>query len=116
MKRSYSAITIFSFLFMTVFIAQSGWPVQAAAEELTPAQQRAVDEAVRKYLEQQGVPGGGGTQVSPPPGAADESDSKSLKQLGKPRSQSQYDSTMEGSGTLIFARPFVSSPKAIVGG
>ena len=69
MNRPYAVITILSFMFMTVFTIQSGWSVQAAAEELTPAQQRAVDEAVRKYLEQQGVPGGEGTQVSPPPGA-----------------------------------------------
>lgn len=89
----------------------------AAAEELTPEQQRAVEKAVQEYLQERGMTGGGMSQV-PPPGAAPSGEQKRrLEDLSVPRDAGQkYGSTMEGSGKLIYARPFVASPKAILGG
>lgn len=46
-----------------------------------------------------------------------EPEEKRLEELGKPREiRRQYNALMEGSGKLIYARPFVASPKAILGG
>ena len=46
-----------------------------------------------------------------------EPEEKRLEQLSKPREAKQeYNALMEGSGKLIYARPFVASPKAILGG
>lgn len=89
----------------------------AAAEELTPEQQRAVEKAVQEYLQERGMTGGGMTQAPPPSGVLRQEQGRRLEQLSQPRSSGQkYSSTMEGSGQLIYARPFVASPKAIVGG
>jgi len=92
-------------------------------EELTPAQQEAVRKAVQDYLENRGSGEGGMTQVDSPGTAATPptpltpTSGKRLQDLGASRGASQkYNSTMQGSGNLIYARPFVSSPKAIVGG
>ena len=100
--------------FMLCFIS-NGSLMPAYAEPLTPEQQKAVEDAVRAYMQQQNTSGAG----APPPPAGTMSDTETtrLDQLGQPRSQGKkYGSTMEGSGKLIYARPFVASPKAIVGG
>lgn len=89
----------------------------AAAEELTPEQQRAVEKAVQEYLQQRGLTESGMTGARPPSEAPSGGQKKRLEDLAAPRSAGQkYGSTMEGSGQLIYARPFVSSPKAILGG
>lgn len=88
----------------------------AQAEELTAAQEEAVRKAVQQYLREQGATGGGMTQI-PPPAGAPSGQPKRLEQLSEPRTPGKrYGSTMEGSGQLIYARPFVSAPKAILGG
>jgi hypothetical protein len=84
-------------------------------EELTPAQQEAVKKAVDKYLNQQrqAPP----TFAAPPTQRPGEPINETLGELSQPRTpDKKYGSTMQGSGGLIYARPFVSSPKAIVGG
>lgn len=89
----------------------------ARAEELTPEQQEAVRKAVQEYLREREGAGGATTEVPPPSGPPARKESKSLKELSQPRDiQQKYGSTMEGSGGLIYARPFVAAPKAIVGG
>ncbi len=94
-----------------------GMPAPAAAEDLTPEQQRAVEKAVQEYLQQRGLTGDGMGQASPPGGPPSATQKKRLEDLAAPRSVGQkYGSTMEGSGKLIYARPFVASPKAILGG
>ena len=91
----------------------------AGAEELTPAQQDAVKKEVQRILREQGY-GGGMTQTDPPStdlGRPATSSGKRLEQLSQPRDiGKKYDSSMEGSGRLIYARPFVAAPKAILGG
>jgi hypothetical protein len=84
-------------------------------EELTPAQQEAVRQAVEEYLKQQhqAPP----TFAAPPTQRPGEPPRETLGELSEPRTpDKKYGSTMGGSGGLIYARPFVSSPKAIVGG
>lgn len=99
-------------------------------EALTPAQQEAVRQAVQDYLKGQRSPEAGmppmeqsGTGIAPPTYAAPptqrpgEPVKETLGGLSQPRTpDKKYGSTMQGSGQLIYARPFVSSPKAIVGG
>ena len=66
-------------------------------------------------------PGGPARGPVPAPSPLDptgpEPEGKRLEKLSKPRDiGDKYGSTMEGSGQLIYARPFVASPKAILGG
>lgn len=95
-----------------------GFTSQLAAEELTPAQQEAVQKAVQEYLKEKGYTDSGMPPAGPGgPTAPRKTRERSLEQLSKPKSAGEkYGSTMEGSGKLIYARPFVSSPKAILGG
>ncbi|WNM59548.1 porin [Candidatus Nitrospira allomarina] len=87
-------------------------------EALTPAQQEAVRQAVQDYLQGQGTPEAARPPMPQPGTAPDPPDSgKNLQDLGAIKGKRQKaDSSMQGSGGLIYARPFVSSPKAIVGG
>lgn len=87
-------------------------------EALTPAQQEAVRQAVQDYLKGQGTPETARPPMTQPGTAQDPPDSgKNLQDLGTFQGKRQKaDSSMQGSGGLIYARPFVSSPKAIVGG
>ncbi|RMH37362.1 MAG: hypothetical protein D6690_03055 [Nitrospirae bacterium] len=86
-----------------------------ANDDLTPAQKEAVRKAVEEYLRQQ--QGQAPPAVGAPPTAAPVTGGKRLEELATPRAAGQkYGSTMQGSGGLIFARPFVAAPKAIVGG
>lgn len=87
-------------------------------EALTPAQQEAVRQAVQDYLQGQGTPEAARPPMPQPGTAPDPLDSgKNLQDLGTLQGKRQKaDSSMQGSGGLIYARPFVSSPKAIVGG
>jgi hypothetical protein len=84
-------------------------------EELTPAQQEAVKHAVDEYLKRprEAPP----TFAAPPTQSPGELPRDTLGEMSQPRTQDKkYGSTMQGSGQLIYARPFVSAPKAIVGG
>ncbi|PJA77994.1 MAG: hypothetical protein CO149_06445, partial [Nitrospirae bacterium CG_4_9_14_3_um_filter_51_5] len=109
MKKYAIGVLVTLFLFPTL-------PALSAPgeEELTPAQQEAVKKAVDEYLNRpRETPP---TFVAPPAPPAAPS-AKTLQQLGTIDSKRQkYGSTMQGSGALIYAKPFVSSPKAIVGG
>ena len=94
----------------------NGFVGQAHAQPLTPEQKQAVADAVKEYMQQQQSMRESGAPP-PPSGTISDSEKSRLDQLGQPRSPgNKYGSTMEGSGKLIYARPFVSSPKAIVGG
>ena len=116
-------ITFWALVALLTFpMFNGGYLTAKAAEEdeLTPAQQEAVKRAVQRYLEEnqlgetrpqmeqrQKEMGGGGPSER----------RESLSDLNKPRElHGKYDSSMEGSGTLIYSRPFVASPKAILGG
>ncbi|MDH4193799.1 MAG: hypothetical protein OEY80_13450 [Nitrospirota bacterium] len=110
MKRHLIGALMALFLFPT-FSAFSA----PGEEELTPAQQEAVKKAVEEYLNQQrqAPP----TFAAPPTQLPGEPPKETLGELSQPRTpDKKYGSTMQGSGALIYARPFVSSPKAIVGG
>ncbi|MEO8327976.1 MAG: hypothetical protein ABI618_19165 [Nitrospirota bacterium] len=106
-----------------VLMALSVFPAfpafSASGEEaLTPAQQEAVRQAVQDYLTGKGAPEAGMPPMAQPGTAPDSpSSGKNLQELGTLGGKRQKaDSAMSGSGSLIYARPFVSSPKAIVGG
>ena len=90
-------------------------PPSSGAETLTPAQQEAVKQEVQRILQEQGYAGDRPAASTPP------SPSPSMRRLDDLHKQTrtgdtQSGSTKEGSGTLIYARPFVASPKAILGG
>lgn len=90
-------------------------PTIGGAETLTPAQQEAVKQEVQRILREQGFSGG---STPPPSGSTSKSDVRRLDDLNKQSrtGDSKSGSTKEGSGALIYARPFVASPKAILGG
>jgi hypothetical protein len=104
-------------LTLTVFPALPAFSAPGE-EALTPAQQEAVRQTVQDYLKDRESPGTARPPVFQPGTAPDSPDSgKHLQDLGTVKGKRQKaDSSMSGSGGLIYARPFVSSPKAIVGG
>lgn len=88
-------------------------PVQAedqGLEERLQQLEKAIEELKKQEQREQ--------QAAPPmPGQPQEPEKKTLRSLTVPRNPDQhYGSTMQGSGGLIYSRPFVASPKAIVGG
>ncbi|MDF0668431.1 MAG: TonB-dependent receptor [Nitrospira sp.] len=93
-------------------------PVWAA--EMTPEEiKKMVDEAVEKRLQERDRHEGLGEQKEGPPGEETQPGIGSLPEVAKERRREQqaplsFGST--GSGRLVYAKPFVSSPKAIVGG
>ena len=100
-------------------LASTALVAGAGAEDLTPEQKKAVEDAVKRYLDEKRAMEGGGTEVPPPPtlSGAEDAKGRSLGELSEPRDVGKrYGSTMQGSGQLIYARPFVASPKAILGG
>ena len=90
-------------------------PTIVGAEELSAAQQEAVKQEVQRILREQGYSGG---STAPPSGSTGSSDVRRLDDLYKQSrtGDSKSGSTKEGSGALIYARPFVAAPKAILGG
>ncbi|MCA9461002.1 MAG: hypothetical protein KC590_02625 [Nitrospira sp.] len=114
-----------AFMATTLFTEQPGFIESAAAREdrlsdtptaiqsVTPEDiERMVDRRVEEILKQGAIPGvNSGTAAPPQP--LNVRGGKSLQEISP---QKKYGSTMQGSGQLIYARPFVSSPKAIVGG
>jgi len=99
-----------------VFFTLIGSEGLVGAQELTPEQKKAVQKEVQRILrEQQGGP----TQIPPPSIGSGKSAlpaNEPLKELSEQRIPHKYGSTAEGSGKLIYAKPFVANPKAIVGG
>ncbi len=98
------------------FLLAIVWPMPAVLAEEAQLSEEEL-KTLRNMLQERGQFQGGMTQVPPPSGELQPSEKKRLSELSKPRDVGgKYDSTMEGSGKLIYARPFVASPKAIVGG
>ncbi|MGD9852541.1 MAG: hypothetical protein AB7T38_14880 [Nitrospirales bacterium] len=82
-------------------------------QSVTPEEiERIVDQRIEDLLKGGSVPGVSNTTGAPPQ-PLNIRGGKSLQEMSP---QKKYGSTMQGSGNLIYARPFVSSPKAIVGG
>ncbi len=68
-------------------------------------------KALRKILRDRG----GREEIPDLP--VSEEDARRLETLAEPRTpEKKYGSGMQGSGLLVYARPFVSRPKAILGG
>jgi hypothetical protein len=83
-------------------------------EALTAAEQEAINKAVDQRVQELIRGGGSATQMDGEPVGPT---SRNVRDLGTYFGQRQKpNSAMQGSGGLIYARPFVSSPKAIVGG
>jgi len=88
----------------------------AGAQELTPEQKKAVQKEVQRILRERQE---GATPLPPPSTDFGESAlpaNKPLDQLSGQRVPHKYGSTAGGSGKLIYAKPFVANPKAILGG
>jgi len=93
-------------------VADTPTAVQAVSTEEI---ERIVDQRLQEILNRK--PEAGLPPVSAtPPHPSNLRGGKDLQELSQPRDGKKYGSTMQGSGSLIYARPFVSSPKAIVGG
>ena len=90
------------------------------AENMTPEEiQKLVDEAVNKRMQEHERREGATERKEGAPAATTEPGIGTLPEVGKDlRTEKQpalsFGST--GSGRLVYAKPFVSSPKAIVGG
>jgi len=111
MKQWLIRGTLVTWFFLPFFVI----PTLVGADELTPAQEEAVQKAVERILRDRS----GMTKIDPPSTDLGESvpqSDKSLEQLSGQHNPKKYGSTMEGSGKLIYARPFVANPKAILGG
>ena len=97
-------------------LSDSPSPVSTiSAEDIERIVDQRVDQRVQDILNQQrqAPP----TFAAPPTRRPGEPVQETLGGLSQPRTpDKKYGSTMQGSGNLIYARPFVSSPKAIVGG
>ena len=111
MKQWLIRGTLVPFLILPFF----AFPATGGAEELTAAQQEAVKQEVQRILREQGYPGKG---TPPPSGATLGRDEPNLLELHEQSKtgETHSGSTKEGSGALIYSRPFVASPKAILGG
>jgi hypothetical protein len=111
MKQWLIRGTLVPFLILPFFLI----PTVGGAEELTPAQQQAVKQEVQRILGEQGYTKKGGKGSGEPPST---SGSRSVEDLYKSSrtGETKSGSTKEGSGALIYARPFVANPKAIIGG
>lgn len=120
------ALVTCTFLSLSSAIAAS----EAQAERLgfTPEEIKIIKDAIKrgqfgaaaseKPPLRPGGPARGPIPARPPlDPTGKEPESRRLSELSKPRDIGQkYGSVMEGSGKLIYARPFVASPKAILGG
>ncbi|WP_342349834.1 hypothetical protein [uncultured Nitrospira sp.] len=99
---------------LTCMFGQYGFQGIAGAEELTQTEQEAINKAVDQRVQELMRGGGSATQMDGEPVSPT---SRNVRDLGTYFGKSQKpNSAMQGSGGLIYARPFVSSPKAIVGG
>ncbi len=88
-------------------------------KELTDEELKALRRILSERSQKQGRTDIPSAAAAPPSVGASGSEpaARGLEKLGVPRAtERKYGSTMEGSGKLIYARPFVASPKAILGG
>jgi len=111
MKQWLIRGTLVPFLILPFF----AWPSVAGADQLTPAQQEAVKEEVQRILREKGY-----SRSAAPPTRETQATGEA-RRLDDLHQQSRVGETKsgsakEGSGALIYARPFVASPKAILGG
>ncbi len=92
----------------------------ALAENMTPEEiKKLVDEAVEKRLHEHERREGTGDHKETVGGPSNEPGIGSLPEVGKERrteSQAALSFGSTGSGRLVYAKPFVAAPKAIVGG
>lgn len=92
----------------------------ALAENLTPEEiKQLVDEAVEKRLREHERREGVSERKEGLSSPGDEPGIGSLPEVGKERrtnAQPALSFGSTGSGRLVYAKPFVSAPKAIVGG
>ena len=101
MKRPYMLIFLLCALTIGSFSTVHAQEPQLSDQEL---------RTLRRLLQKQEA-----AQPTPPPPSQQQD--TSLQSLATPRAPGKkYSSSMEGSGKLIFARPFVNAPKAILGG
>lgn len=102
------------------FVIMSLSAMPALAENLTPEEiKKLVDEAVEKRLQEHERQEGSIERREGAAVPADEPGIGSLPKVGKERrseQQAPLSFSSSGSGRLIYAKPFVSFPKAIVGG
>lgn len=78
-------------------------------ERLEQLEQAIKELKEKEKMEQKAAP--------PMPGQPQEPEKKMIRSLSEPRNPDHhYGSTMQGSGGLIYSRPFAVAPKAIVGG
>lgn len=106
-------------------LAEDKTPPSSENETLgfTPEEVKKIKEAIKRGqldVEEPPLKAGGparGPARPPLDPTGVEPEAKRLEELGKPREiKQEYNALMEGSGKLIYARPFVASPKAILGG
>jgi hypothetical protein len=112
-------------LLLSSALAEDKTPQSSESETLgfTPEEVKKIKEAIKRgqldVEEPPLKPGGPARAPARPPldPTGVEPEGKRLEELGKPREvRQEYNALMEGSGKLIYARPFVASPKAILGG
>ncbi|MFO0774360.1 MAG: hypothetical protein U0172_06820 [Nitrospiraceae bacterium] len=108
-----------SILGTCLLVALSAMP--AMAENMTPEDiQRMVDEAVNKRLqERERLEGSRERKDAAAPTDSSEPGIGSLPEVGRERrtdAQPALSFGSTGSGRLVYAKPFVAAPKAIVGG
>lgn len=91
-------------------VMQSGIAVAQTTEERIKKLEQAIEELQKHEAAEREVMG-------QPPAAAP-GEAPNVQQLGQQGqgAERKYGSIMQGSGKLIYARPFVANPKAIVGG
>jgi hypothetical protein len=95
-------------------------PATPAWADMTPEEiKKLVDEAVKQRLQEHEKREGATERQEGPAGQASEPGIGSLPEVGKERrteSQPALSFGSSGSGRLVYAKPFVAAPKAIVGG
>ncbi|MER3424415.1 MAG: hypothetical protein C4293_15550 [Nitrospiraceae bacterium] len=95
---------------------QSGVVIQsgAAAAQTTEERLKRLEQAIEDLKKHEAVE----REVEGQPPAAAPGEAPNVQQLGQQGqgAERKYGSIMQGSGKLIYARPFVASPKAILGG
>ncbi len=91
-------------------VMQGGAALAETTEERIQKLEKAIEELQKHEAVEREV-------VGQPPGVAP-GEAKNIQQLGQEGqgAERKYGSIMQGSGKLIYARPFVAQPKAIVGG
>jgi hypothetical protein len=97
-------------LLVMCFVVQAGAAIAETTEERLQRLEQTIDDMKKHEAREREVEG------QPPATRAGES--PNVQQMGSEGqgAERKYGSIMQGSGKLIYARPFVANPKAIVGG